>query len=91
MPLLEFSALDEDGTLLDFDYREVSIAKAILSNSRSTILVADSSKFERSAPMKIGNISEEDYFVTDKNPPERFIQICKQHHVEIIVSPAKVK
>src|SRR3712207_7775198 len=28
------SALDEDGSLLDFDYREVRVARAILGNAR---------------------------------------------------------
>ena len=27
------SAIDEDGTLLDFDYREVKVAKAIIGNA----------------------------------------------------------
>ena len=39
------SSLDEDGTILDFDAQEVSVARAILRNSRKTILVADQSKF----------------------------------------------
>jgi hypothetical protein len=41
------SAIDEEGTLLDFDYREVRIAQAILYQARKTILVADTTKFER--------------------------------------------
>ena len=44
------SAIDEDGTLLDFDYREVKVAQAIINCARRSILVADSMKFERTAP-----------------------------------------
>lgn len=80
------SALEEDGTLLDFDNEEVSVAKAIIDNSRSTILVADSSKFERSAPIRIGNVSQVDYVVTDKKPPAAFIGHCEDHDVEIVVA-----
>lgn len=80
------SSLEEDGTLLDFDTQEVSVAKAIIQNSRSTILVADSSKFERSAPIRIGNVSQVDYVVTDRDPPAEFIKHCKQHGVELIVA-----
>ena len=51
--------------MLDYDYREVKVAKAIMDNARTTILVADSMKLERSAPVRIGHLSELDYVVTD--------------------------
>jgi hypothetical protein len=35
-----------DGTLLDFDYREVRVARAIIENARRVILVADKLKLE---------------------------------------------
>ena len=37
------SALDDDGAVLDFDIREVSVARAMLRNARTRILVCDSS------------------------------------------------
>lgn len=82
------SALDADGTLLDFDTQEVSVAKAIIANSRSVILVADSSKFSRSAPMRIGNISSVDYLVTDSEPPVALMQHCTDNGVEVVVADA---
>ncbi len=80
------SALEEDGTLLDFDTQEVSVAKAIIANSRSVILVCDSSKFSRSAPMRIGNISAVDYLVTDREPSPALVQHCKNNGVELVVA-----
>jgi DeoR family glycerol-3-phosphate regulon repressor len=38
------SAIDEDGALLDYDYREVRVAQAIISNARHVVLVCDSTK-----------------------------------------------
>ncbi len=70
------SALDEDGSLLDFDYREVRVSRAILGNARRAILVADASKFERSAPVRIGHVRQLHAFVTDRPPPERFVAAC---------------
>lgn len=84
--IIGVSAIEEDGTLLDFDNQEVQVAKAIIANSRCTILVADSTKFGRSAPMRIGNISQVDYIVTDQSPPAAFLQHCQRHHVEVIVA-----
>ena len=82
------SAIDEDGALLDFDYREVKVAKAIMDCARQSILVADSMKLERTAPVRIGHISQLDYFVTDADPPARLRQICQDHAVQIEVADA---
>jgi DeoR family transcriptional regulator, glycerol-3-phosphate regulon repressor len=80
------SAIDEDGTLLDFDYREVRVAKAIMQCARKSILVADSMKLERTAPVRIGHISELDYFVTDVPPPARLGEICRDNEVQVEVA-----
>jgi DeoR family glycerol-3-phosphate regulon repressor len=80
------SALDEDGAVLDFDYREVSVARAIISNARRTILVADHQKFERTAPVRICDISRIDVFVTDRDPPRRFREACRREGVDIEVA-----
>lgn len=80
------SAIDYDGTLLDFDYREVSVAKAIMAGARRSILVADSMKFARSAPVRIGHISDVDVLVTDKVPPQAIIQACQENEVRIEIA-----
>jgi DeoR family glycerol-3-phosphate regulon repressor len=80
------SAIDEDGTLLDFDYREVKVAQAMMSCARKAILVADGMKFERTAPVRIGHLSQLDYFVTDKAPPEHLRDICRDHDVDVEIA-----
>jgi DeoR family glycerol-3-phosphate regulon repressor len=83
------SAIDEDGTLLDFDYREVKVAQAIMNCARQSLLVADRMKFERTAPVRIGHISQLDYFVTDAPPPTRLRELCRDSGVAIeIAGPA---
>jgi DeoR family glycerol-3-phosphate regulon repressor len=80
------SAIDEDGAVLDFDHREVSVARAMVDNARKVILVADHAKFERSAPVRICDIASIDTFVTDRQPPERFRSVCRAREVEIVVA-----
>ena len=80
------SAIDKDGVILDFDYREVKVSQAIISHARQTILVADSLKFERTAPVRIAEISEIDVFVTDAPPPAEISAICAAHDVRLIVA-----
>ena len=80
------SALDSDGAILDFDSREVAVSRAILKNSRTRICVADGSKFDLSAPVRICQIADLDYFVTDREPPRGFIEAAKQGQTEILVA-----
>lgn len=82
------SAIDNDGTLLDYDYREVKVAQAIIENARRTILVADCMKLQRSAPVRIGHLSQVDYFVTDAPLSARLISICREHEVIVEVADA---
>ena len=80
------SALDEDGAILDYDMREVAVARAIVENARRTILVCDRLKFERSAPVRICDVSDIHAFVTDALPPRVFVQACERAGVEIAVA-----
>jgi DeoR family transcriptional regulator, glycerol-3-phosphate regulon repressor len=80
------SAIDPDGTLLDFDVREVEISRAIIEHARKTILVADSSKFARTAPIRIGHLSEIDIFVTDCLPSSAIADMCRQCEVQVVES-----
>src|SRR5579875_3913424 len=47
--IIGISGIDLDGTLLDYDYREVRVAQAIMRNARRVFLAADHSKFGRPA------------------------------------------
>jgi DeoR family glycerol-3-phosphate regulon repressor len=78
------SAIDEEGALLDFDYREVQAAQAIIANARSVKLVADSTKLRRSAPVRIAHISQIQTFVTDAALPAALANICHSRGIEVI-------
>lgn len=80
------SALDQDGDILDFDIQEVGVSRAILRQSRKTILVADHSKFKRSAPARIASLSEIDMFVTDAALPAALGRTCRQWGTEIAIA-----
>ena len=84
------SAIDEDGSLLDFDYEEVKVAQAIIGNARRVILVADRMKFERAAPIRIAHLDEIDAFVTDRLPSEDMRALCQASGVAVVeTSPAE--
>src|SRR5690606_38084749 len=78
------SAMDEDGALLDFDFREVKVAQAIIANARHVILVTDATKLERTAPVRIGHISQIDTFITDRCPSDQLRSLCREHDFELL-------
>lgn len=78
------SAIDADGALLDFDFREVKVAQAIIANARHVILVSDASKFERTAPVRMGHISQVHTFITDCCPSIEIRKICAESEVRLI-------
>ncbi len=78
------SAIDVDGSLLDFDFREVKVAQAIIANARHVILVADSTKYERRAPVRIGHLEQVDTFVTDKMDIPSIRRLCEEGDVRVI-------
>ncbi|MGL4556789.1 MAG: DeoR/GlpR family DNA-binding transcription regulator, partial [Afipia sp.] len=80
------SAIDEEGALLDFDYREVQAAQAIIANARSVMLVADSTKLSRNAPVRIAHLSQIHTFVTDLPLPAGLQAICSSRGIEVIAA-----
>ena len=77
------SAIDEDGALLDYDYREVRVAHALLENARQAYLVADSSKLARSAPVRIGYLGQISAFFTDRMTSPRLARLCDRLGVAV--------
>ena len=86
--IIGISGIDLDGTLLDFDYREVRVSQAIIEQARKTYLVADSSKFGRNAMVRLGHVSQLDAVFTDKEPPARLKEALAGAGVEVHVVSA---
>ena len=70
--LIGISAIEADGTLRDFDYREVKVARAIIGQSREVWLAADHSKFHRPAMVEVARLEQVDLLFTDAEPPAPF-------------------
>jgi len=84
--LIGISAIEVDGTLRDFDYREVKVARAIVESSRQVWLAADHSKFNRPAMVQLARLSEIDALFTDQAPPAPFDALLGEAGVELVVA-----
>ncbi len=80
------SAIDNSGEFFDYDLREVRVTQAIIQHARSIILVVDSMKFDRSAPVRVGDLSMINYLVTDSGVSDEFLELCQQKDVEITIA-----
>lgn len=81
--IIGVSGIDADGTLLDYDYREVRIAQAIIANSRQVLLVTDHSKFGRNPLVRLAHLSDIDILFTDEPPPEHMREVLAAAEVEV--------
>src|SRR5690625_1193509 len=81
--IIGISGIDPDGSLLDFDYREVRVAQAIIENSRAGFLVADHTKFGRNALVRLGTRGQVDTLFTDRKPPAEMMERLCEAKVEV--------
>lgn len=68
--ILGISAIETDGSMMDYDYHEVQVKRALMRNARHIMLVTDHSKFSRNAIVKLGDIKEVHSLFTDNELPQ---------------------
>lgn len=83
------SGVDEDGDLLDYDLQEVIVSQRALSRARASILLADHSKFTRTAPVRIATIAEIDTLVTDMPLSDDMAALYTREGVATIIACAE--
>lgn len=83
------SSLDADGAVLDFDAQEVSVARAILKNARTRILVADATKFDVNAPVRICDVANVDYVIMDTAPPKEFMAAANAGQTKVLLAESE--
>ncbi len=84
--LIGISGIEPDGTLRDYDYREVRVARTIIDQSRQVWLAADHTKFSRAAMVELATLEEIDTVFTDQDPPSALSDLMAQHDVTCVVS-----
>ena len=79
--VIGISGVESDGTLRDFDYREVKVAQTIMAAAREVWVAADSSKFNRPAMVEMARLPQIDRLFTDAPPPEPFPALLAEANV----------
>ncbi len=86
--LMGISGIESDGTLRDYDYREVTVSKTIIAQAREVWVAADVSKFHRPAMVAVATLSQIDRLFTDELPPEPFPMLLAEAQVRCTVATA---
>jgi DeoR family glycerol-3-phosphate regulon repressor len=60
------------------------VARAMMAHARNVVLCADSSKFDKLAPVRVASLSDVNTFVTDTGCSEVLRQMCQRDRVRVI-------
>lgn len=77
------AALSRTG-VLDSREADAAVKKAMLEQASRRILLADYSKFDKAAFVRLIGFDRIDYLVTDQEPSEEWKQILLEHGVELL-------
>ena len=78
--------VESDGSLLDYDYKEVSVMQAMMTNARVRYLGVDHSKFNSNALVRLGDIGSFDKVFTDRVPEAAMQKVLGDAGVEWLVA-----
>ncbi|NMM88916.1 DeoR family transcriptional regulator [Rhodococcus sp. SRB_17] len=84
--VIGISGIEADGSLRDYDYREVKVAQTIIGHAREVWLAADHSKFHRPALVQLATLAQIDRLFTDAPPPEPFPALLHEAQVACTVA-----
>lgn len=71
------------------DLEEANIARIAAENAQVCIVVADSGKFNKRAPVSLDKMSAIDVFFTDSPPPDGIRAMLEKHEIETVVVTAE--
>jgi DeoR family glycerol-3-phosphate regulon repressor len=84
--VIGISGIDADGSLLDFDYREVRVAQRIMANSARVFLAADHTKFGRNAMCRSAHVERIDALFTVRDPSQTYRSVLETAGVALHVA-----
>ena len=84
--VIGISGIEGDGTLRDYDVREVRAARTIIEHARQVWLCADHSKFGRPAMVEVGHLSDVTRIYTDQPPPAPFDRLLRDADVACVIA-----
>ncbi len=79
-------AIDPEGNLLDYDYRDMRTSRAAMEIARRRFVVADAAKFRGDAMIRLGHLNEIDVLFTDAEPPPEIASCLEAAGTRLVVT-----
>jgi len=86
MAVFSVGAVNSEMGFMLHDLEEANIARVAAENAQVSIVVADSGKFNKRAPVSLDKMSAIDVFVTDCVPPVEINAMLDKHEIEIVIA-----
>lgn len=83
---LGVGGIDARAGLTEYNWDDAQVKQAMLKTAKQTIAVADASKFDHIAMVKIAPLDVLDILVTDQPPPPSMAEALEKAHVRVIVA-----
>jgi DeoR/GlpR family transcriptional regulator of sugar metabolism len=79
-------AISPEGWLMDYTREEGELHSQMLQSARTAVVVADHSKFNRYAPVRLDNFEKVTHLITDRQPEEPAAAALAALPLELLVS-----
>ena len=83
--IISCKALDLAKGLMESNESESEVKEVMMRQARSVILLADHSKFDKTALVRFGDIRALSYLVVDREPSEEWKRFLDEHDVKLLV------
>jgi len=82
MAIITVAAIDT-GSAMDFSNDEAQVARAMIAASTQTVIVADHTKFNQTAPFNVCDLNGISMLVSDKAPSEMFRSALNKANIDV--------
>lgn len=82
--LISCKGLCLDGGVYDSNENEAELKQILVGRANKVVLLADHSKFGKTAFIRLADLAQIDTIITDRELDEEWIQLLKENHVNLI-------
>ncbi|AKE58696.1 DeoR/GlpR family DNA-binding transcription regulator [Citrobacter farmeri] len=82
--VMSCKGLDRESGALDSNEAEAEIKKTMIRQATEVALLVDHSKFDRKAFVKLVDLNNINYIITNKAPGEEWVVFCKENNIQLI-------
>ncbi|WP_238987393.1 DeoR/GlpR family DNA-binding transcription regulator [Roseovarius dicentrarchi] len=79
-------AINADKGFMLHDFQEANIARVVARNAQTKIVIADSEKFGKRAPVVVDYSNQIDILVTNAQPPADICNMLARHEIELVIA-----